>query len=486
LSAVELAGTRPLGILDRFVAAARTGGYLLLALPLQALGVLALPTLLFGSSLPSRLTGRERRLANVALHARIPQPPADAGTEERRIVASVPLRLAASVAAAALALLPIALTVVLTLSAAEGLAGASERYLGPWALGPAAGAVLAALAIASAIVSVAVLDGLAPPLRSVERRLLRSSSTQSVGLRETLVESIGDESLSIAYWLPEREGFVDERGLPVDLPNVDSGRTWTDVEHDGVRIAAIVHDADLDAPPDLVRAAAGGAATALESQRTQVALRARVEELRASRARIVEAGMEARRRLERDLHEGAQQHLVALSLELQMLRARVGDDPDALRILDASVEKLNAALAELRELARGIHPAILTHRGLDGAIVSLIDRTQLAVDYENELDERLSPAAETAGYFVVLEALTNVLQHAGVTEASVRVRREPGGMVVEVADDGAGGADPSLGSGLRELEDRVAALDGTLTVVSPAGGGTRVTARIPAEPTPLG
>jgi signal transduction histidine kinase len=192
--------------------------------------------------------------------------------------------------------------------------------------------------------------------------------------------------------------------------------------------------------------------------------------------------MEDRRRIERNLHEGAQQHLVALSLELQMLRARIDADPDALRILDSSVEKLNAALAELRELARGIHPAILTHRGLDGAIVSLIDRTQLSVEYENELDERLSPAAETAGYFVVLEALTNVLEHAGVTQASVRVRREPSGMLVEVEDDGGGGADPDRGSGLRELEDRIAALDGTLTVLSPVGGGTRVTAWIPAQP----
>jgi signal transduction histidine kinase len=378
----------------------------------------------------------------------------------------------------------IALTVALALRAAEGLAGESQRYLGPWTLGPAAGAVLAALAVAAAIVSVAVLDGLGRPLRAVARRLLSPVSAQNGGVRETLVETIGDESLSIAYWLPERQEFVDDRGLPVELPEVDSGRTWTDVERDGGRVAAIVYDADLGAAPDVVRTAAATAAPALADERVQVALRARVEELRASRARIVEAGMEARRRLERDLHEGAQQHLVALSLDLQMLRTRIVEDPDALRILDASVEKLNAALAELRELARGIHPAILTHRGLDGAIVSLIDRTQLSVDYENELDERLSPAAETAGYFVVLEALTNVLEHAGVTSASVRVRREPSGMLVEVEDDGAGGADPGRGSGLRELQDRVAALDGTLTVVSPPGGGTRVTARIPAQTIP--
>jgi signal transduction histidine kinase len=477
LSALELAGTRPLGIVDRFVAAARTAGYLLIAVPLEALGVVALPTLLFGSSFPSSVARRERRLANVALHARIPP-----SAEERRIAVSAPLRLLASLAAAVLALVPIALTVALVVLAAEGLEGGSARSLGPWSLGPVAGAVLAALAIASAIVSVAVLDGLGRPLRAVERRLLSPRSAPSGSVRESLAETIGDQSLWIAYWLPERQDFADERGLPVELPEVDSGRTWTDVELDGGRIAAIVHDADLDMPPDLVRAAAAAAGPALENQRVQVALRARVEELRTSRARIVETGMEDRRRIERDLHEGAQQHLVALSLELQMLRSRVADDPDSLRILDASVEKLNAALAELRELARGIHPAILTHRGLDGAIVSLIDRTQLSVDYENDLDERLSPAAETAGYFVVLEALTNVLEHAGVTQVSVRVRRVPNGMLVEVEDDGAGGADPGLGSGLRELDDRVAALDGTLTLLSPPGGGTRVTARIPAQP----
>jgi len=479
LSALELAGTRPLGIVDRFVAAARTAGYLLVAVPLEALGVLALPTLLFGSSFPSSVAWRERRLANAALYARIPP---SVKSEGRRIAISAPLRLLASLSAAAVAVIPIALTVMLSVVAAEGLGGGSERYFGPWHLGTMAGAVLAALAITSAIVSVAVLDGLGRPLRAVERRLLSPRSAPSGSVRESLAETIGDESLTIAYWLPERQDFVDERGLPVELPEVDSGRTWTDVERDGGRIAAIVHDADLDTPPDLVQAAAAAAGPALENQRVQVALRARVEELRTSRARIVETGMEDRRRIERDLHEGAQQHLVALSLELQMLRSRVAGDPDSLRILDASVEKLNAALAELRELARGIHPAILTHRGLDGAIVSLIDRTQLSVDYENDLDERLSPAAETAGYFVVLEALTNVLEHAGVTRASVRVQRVPNGMLVEVEDDGAGGADPGLGSGLRELDDRVAALDGTLTVVSPLGGGTRVTARIPAQP----
>ena len=481
MSALSLAADRPLGTRDRLIEAARTAGYLLLAVPLTLLGVVTLPALLWGSALPWGVATRERRLANVALHARIPQVPEAGTTAAHRIVAFLPLRLAAWIAAAAVALAPIGLTLALAILAAEGLAGASERYLGPWTLGPVTGAVLAVLAIASAIVSVAVLDGLARPLRAVARRLLVVVSPGGGAVREALAESIGDESLSIAYWLPDRQAFVDEHGRPVELPELDSGRTWTAVEHEGTRVAAIVHDADLDARPELVRAAAAGAVLALDNERLKAALRARVEEIRASRARIVESGVEARRRLERDLHQGAQQHLVALSLELHMLRARLVGDPGALRIVDGSIEKLNAALAELRELAHGIHPAILTHRGLDGAIVALIERTPLPVDYEYELDERVSPAAETAGYFVVLEAITNVLEHAGATRAAVHVRRERDAVIVEVEDDGAGGADPSRGTGLRGLEDRVAALDGTLTVHSPAGRGTRVTANIPAQ-----
>jgi signal transduction histidine kinase len=204
--------------------------------------------------------------------------------------------------------------------------------------------------------------------------------------------------------------------------------------------------------------------------------------LRSSRARIVEAGIDARRELERDLHGGAQQHLVALSLELQMLRARMAEDPESLRILDSSVEKLSNALAELRELAHGIHPAILTHRGLGPAITALVDRVQLPVEWEDDLDERLAPSAEAAAYFVVLEGLTNVVEHGNATRAVVRVRREADAITVDVEDDGVGGANPSLGSGLRDLEDRVAANDGTLTIDSPPGRGTRISAWIPAGP----
>jgi PAS domain S-box-containing protein len=203
------------------------------------------------------------------------------------------------------------------------------------------------------------------------------------------------------------------------------------------------------------------------------------EELRASRARIVAAGDEARRKLERNLHDGAQQRLVALSVSLRLAESKLRDDPAAAAaMLAAAREELMHALEELRELARGIHPAILTDRGLQPAIEALVGRTPLPVDVDVS-GERLPPAVEAASYYVVSEALTNVAKYADASSARVRVGRENGRVVIEVADDGAGGADPERGSGLRGLEDRIAALDGSLSIESPRGGGTSVRAEIP-------
>jgi signal transduction histidine kinase len=236
--------------------------------------------------------------------------------------------------------------------------------------------------------------------------------------------------------------------------------------------------------PELVRAAAAGAVLALDNERLKAALRARVEELRASRARIVQASLEARRQLERDLHDGAQQQLVALSLDLQLIRSRVSADGDTVALVQGSIGKLATALSELRELARGIHPAILTDRGLEAALAALVERTPLPVDCEVALGERVAPAAEAAAYFVVAEALTNVAKYAQATQAAVRIRLHGDGVAVEISDDGVGGADAVRGSGLRGLEDRVSALDGTLEVDSPPGLGTRIVAHIPAAPRP--
>ena len=294
-------------------------------------------------------------------------------------------------------------------------------------------------------------------------------------LRAALAEALGDPSLTLAYWLPETERFVDADGHPLTL--TDGG--WTEVELEGRRIAAIVHDPTLADEPQLVRAAGAAAALALENQRLSAELRARIEELRASRARIVEAGDAARRRLERDLHDGAQSRLVALAVKLRLARTRAQRQPEVATILDESSAELQASLDELRELARGIHPAVLTDRGLAAALETLANRAPVPVDIAGEPPDDLPAAAATAIYFVVSEALANVAKYACAERATVAVRRAADRVVVEVSDDGVGGADVSGGSGLRGLSDRVAALDGRLHVRSPPGAGTRVRAEIP-------
>jgi signal transduction histidine kinase len=208
-------------------------------------------------------------------------------------------------------------------------------------------------------------------------------------------------------------------------------------------------------------------------------LRARLEELRASRARLVEAGDAERRRLERDLHDGAQSRLVGLALMLRTARARAAEDRELATLLDRAQEELQTGLTELRELARGIHPAILTERGLAPALDGLVSRAPVPVTLEAETEERLPSPVESAAYFVVSEALANVAKYARASHATVRVRRENGRVSVDVTDDGVGGADATRGSGLRGLADRVAALDGTLSLHSPPGDGTRLHAEIP-------
>jgi PAS domain S-box-containing protein len=201
------------------------------------------------------------------------------------------------------------------------------------------------------------------------------------------------------------------------------------------------------------------------------------EELGASRARIVQAGDEERRRLERNLHDGAQQRLVSLALMLRLAARRHPDDDDLAR----AGEELSHALQELRELARGIHPAVLTERGLEPALRALADRAPVPVDLDFTPTDRLPGPVEAAAYYVVSEALTNVAKYAGASVVRVRVDQSDGVAQIEVADDGAGGADPSGGSGLRGLADRVEALGGRLTVDSPPGEGTTLRAELPTR-----
>jgi signal transduction histidine kinase len=311
-------------------------------------------------------------------------------------------------------------------------------------------------------------------------QLVRNVGTAS-DLRALIADALGDSSVQLAFWLPERGHYVDAEGRDVTLPEPGSGRSATVIDHDGRRVAAIVHDPTLDDARDLVQGAGAAIALALDNQRLNAELRARVEELRASRTRIVEAGIAERRRLERDLHDGAQQRLVALRLALRLARDRTAKDPDgAAELLDSASSELDEALAELRELARGIHPAVLTDRGLGPALEALATRAPLPVTVEASASD-LPPAIESATYFLVAEALTNVAKYAEATSAHVTVARENGAALVEISDDGIGGADPAAGTGLAGLVDRIAALDGTLEVDSPAGEGTTIRAAIPVN-----
>jgi signal transduction histidine kinase len=302
-------------------------------------------------------------------------------------------------------------------------------------------------------------------------------------LRDALARALNDPSLDLAYWLGEEEGYVDARGRPVALPANGSARTASEVRVDGRLVATLVHDPLLLDDPELIDAVGAAAALALTREHLEAELRAKVEALRESRARLLQVGLAERRRLERNLHDGAQQRLVSLALDLRLARSAIDDEHSdrARELLDGAGAELDRALEELRELARGLHPAVLTDRGVDSAIEALAGRTPLPVEIDHKLGQRVAEPVELAAYFVVSEALTNVVKYASASRASIRLERENGQVRVEVADDGVGGADASRGTGLRGLADRISVLGGKLEVASPAGEGTRVIARLPCE-----
>ena len=301
-------------------------------------------------------------------------------------------------------------------------------------------------------------------------------------LRDALANALGDPSLEVAYWAPGQDQFVDAAGEVVELPEDGTGQAVTMLERNGVPEAALIHDAILLEEPGLIASVASAMRLAVENDRLTAAVESQLAEVRASRARIVAAGDAERQRVERDLHDGAQQRLVALTLALRLARTRLGDggDPAVKISLEQASEEARAALSELRELARGIHPQILTSAGLHAAVESLAARSPAAVSVDIDPVARFAPNVEAIAYFVVSESLANIAKHAEAGAVDVRARWQDAVLTVEVADDGRGGADPQTGTGLRGLLDRVSAVDGTLVVVSPPGGGTRVVARIPA------
>jgi signal transduction histidine kinase len=224
-----------------------------------------------------------------------------------------------------------------------------------------------------------------------------------------------------------------------------------------------------------------GLGLALLGPSRRARLAERVEELTESRSRVLAAALAERRRIERDLHDGAQQRLVSLAMELGMAREKMVTDPDAAReLVEEAHGEVKRALADIRDLVRGIHPALLSDRGLGAAVSALADRSPVPVEVDVDLDGRPPEAVETTAYFVVAEALANVAKHSGASAARVTVRREPEDrLVVEVIDDGKGGADLGAGTGLAGLRDRLAAIDGRLSVESTAGGPTYVRAELP-------
>jgi signal transduction histidine kinase len=497
--------------LDRRVQrAAGAVAYLAVNVPIAILAVFAVLGVMLGAALSVIRVGlplvlgaaaacrwllrADRRAANRFLGMQIPPlpgAPRTSGSSWRRsltvlsdrmllrnvaILAAKPVLIALLVV---VGLVPIVLFAEIVNLGVQGVGGlGSIDYLGPWSLGVGLGIVLCLLAPFAAVLVIATLDALHTLLCSIGRGLVATRLQPEGPVREMLAVSLGDRSVAIAYWLPDRGEFVDESGRPVTLPEPGSGRAWTAVERDGAPVAAIVHDAALDTSPELVEAAAAASSLAIDNERLKADLRARLEELRVSRLRIVEAADDARRRIERDLHDGAQQELLALALELRVLRSRVGDT-DALPLVDGIAKRLDVALGELRELARGIHPAILTQSGLSVAVGALAERATLPVEIEMDVDRRLPAPVEAAAYFLVAEALTNVSRYARATGARVQIEVDDDDLVVTVTDDGVGGVDVAAGSGLRGLQDRLATVDGSLEIDSSPGEGTRVTGRIP-------
>jgi signal transduction histidine kinase len=308
---------------------------------------------------------------------------------------------------------------------------------------------------------------------------LRSDPEPS-DLRQALAGATRDPSLALVYWLPEFGRWVDVDGVPVDLPAPDSGRATTLIDREGRSDAALIHDRSLADEPKLLDAVSAAAAIGLENGRLHAELRARLDELRGSRRRVIEAGEQERERLERDLHDGAQQRLIALSLELGLLEARLDGDQETKAGLGQARREIALSLEELRAIARGIHPAVVSGHGLAVALESLAARATVPVRLTVELDDRMPERLEVAAYYVVSESLANVAKHAHASSATVEVAGANGQVVVvEVVDDGVGGADTERGSGLRGLADRVEALGGRLRVWTPHGGGTRVRAEMP-------
>jgi signal transduction histidine kinase len=297
-------------------------------------------------------------------------------------------------------------------------------------------------------------------------------------LRGQVAYALGDPSVQIGYWVAEQGGYVDDRGQPVELPGPDPKRPVTTIDDGADRVAILVHDAATVEDPRLLSEVAAAARLAVVNAKMQAAARVRVDDLAASRRRIVESADEQRRRLGRELSDGADRRLQ----RVQQMIDEAGDcatDPQR-SALEAFASELRGTRVELREVAQGIRPPALDAGGLAAALPILADRAPVPVEITVD-GGRLPPAVEAAVYFLSAEALANVAKHANATTATMSVAVHESVVAVSVVDDGVGGVDPSRGTGLRGLADRVEALGGRFAVGNSAAGGTIVTAKIPVD-----
>jgi signal transduction histidine kinase len=342
-----------------------------------------------------------------------------------------------------------------------------------------------ALAISSDLVALTVPVAFA--IAALRRRLDPSAVAALVlaipqpatvaAVRDALRRALVDPTLDVYVWLPDRQTYTDGTG-PVQV--ADDGRLRREItDAPGGRLAVVLTDPTLERRVDLVDATVRAAALSLENARLHAELLAQLRELEESRVRIVEAGVAQRRRVERDLHDGAQQRLLALAATIGRVRTAT-TDPAVRALVEQARDELRQALRELRDLARGIHPAVLEQVGLGAAVETLAESLPLPVQVSVETG-RLPPAVESTAYFVVCEALANAVKHAGAGRVAVTVRRVDGTVHLAVEDDGGGGATIVVGGGLAGLADRMAALGGYLRLDSPAGIGTRLTAELPCE-----
>jgi signal transduction histidine kinase len=309
---------------------------------------------------------------------------------------------------------------------------------------------------------------------------LRSSALDATELEEALAWSVDDPTLRVAYWASQLGHYVDGRGSRLD--DLATGtRSTRVIEHDGHKVATLVYDPTLDQAPGLIDAVAATAGLALDNEGLRAELRGQLVDLQESRARLVTVEQAERQRLERNLHDGAQQRLLGIGLSLQLVRSQLDKkSPDVEEVLDEAQVELREAIRELRHLARGLHPAVLTESGLRIALDALGTRAPFEVNIDYEAPESLGTQIDAAAYYVVAESITNATKHANASRCRVIVKDFDGAASITVIDDGVGGADPT-GSGLTGLSDRVTAVGGVLRVHSPPDLGTSIVAEFPCE-----